>query len=154
MKLAEALVRRSDAQKRVEQLRARIKENATYQEGETLNEDPNALIKEAVAVIAGLEDLITKINQTNARATLDSGDTVTAAIARRDMLKLKHSLLTHASDAASKDRPCWGRSTRTELVTVTAVDVPDLRRRADQVAEELRRLDLEVQAANWRVELV
>jgi hypothetical protein len=154
MKLAEALVHRSDAARRIEQLRARIQENATYQEGETLNEDPNGLIEEAVAVIAGLEDLIRRINQTNAQATLDSGQTITAAIAHRDMLKLKHSLLTHAAEAATKQRGLWGRATRTELVTVAAVDVPELRSRADKVAEELRRLDLEIQATNWRVELI
>ena len=153
MKLAEALVRRSDAVKRVEQLKARIKENATYQDGETPNEDPNPLIDEAVTTISDLEYLIRLINQTNAVATLDSGQTITAAIAQRDMLRLRHSLFTHAADSASKNS-LWGRSTRTELVTVVAVDVPGLRARADQTAQELRALDLEIQAANWKVELI
>jgi hypothetical protein len=154
MKLAEALVRRSDAAKRIEQLKARIKENATYQEGEALNEDPNALIAEAVQTVEVFADLVRRINQTNAAATLESGETITAAIARRDMLKLKHSLYVDAARAPAKDRFSWGRATRTELVTVTAVDVARLRSLADQTAEELRKLDLEIQAVNWMVELV
>ena len=40
MKLAEALIVRSDYQKRIEQLRNRLLQNAKIQEGETPNEDP------------------------------------------------------------------------------------------------------------------
>ena len=34
------------------------------------------------------------------------------------------------------------------------VDVPDLRRRTDAAARELRELDMKIQALNWSVDLI
>jgi hypothetical protein len=66
VKLAEALSLRADATRRVEQLRARIVANARFQEGEEPTEDAAALLGEAGAVLDELEDLIRRINRTNA----------------------------------------------------------------------------------------
>jgi hypothetical protein len=154
MKLAEALAQRSDAVRRIEQLRSRIADNATFQEGETPAEDPAALLREADATVAALEELTRRINQTNATAALDDGVTVTAALARRDALRMRHSTLAKAAEAASKTGSLgWGRQLRSELATVSALDVPALRRQADAVAQELRALDLKIQEADWKVEL-
>src|ERR1051326_8393767 len=46
MKLAEALVLRADIQKRVEELRKRLKESALVQEGEKPPENPEELLAE------------------------------------------------------------------------------------------------------------
>ena len=46
MKLAEALIRRSDIQKRIEQLRARLVMNALVQEGDQPAENPQELLAE------------------------------------------------------------------------------------------------------------
>lgn len=53
MKLAEALILRADYQKRLAQLRERIKANARVQEGESPAEEPQALIAETVRVGRG-----------------------------------------------------------------------------------------------------
>jgi hypothetical protein len=153
MKLAEALARRSDALKRVEQLRARIKQNATYQEGTEAAEDANALIVEAGLALTELEGLIKRINLTNAQARLADGRTITDALASRDVLKMRHSLLVHAADAGLTEQRGWGRTTHSELATLSAVDVKALRSRADEVAAELRKLDLAIQETNWLVDL-
>ena len=42
---------------------------------------------------------------------------------------------------------------RSELRYLSAVDVPALRRMADEVAKEHRELDTRVQQANWEVDL-
>lgn len=76
MKLAEALALRADAVKRMEQMRLRVQANARFQEGEELTEDANALLTEADRVLSVLEDLIRRINQTNAVATLNDEDHV------------------------------------------------------------------------------
>lgn len=104
MKLAEALVLRADAARRVEQLRARVVGSARYQEGEEPAEDAGALLAEAGEVLGELEDLIRRINRTNAHAVVEGGGTLTDALARRDVLRLRHSVVTSAADAAEIGR--------------------------------------------------
>ena len=48
MKLAEALLIRSDMQKKLAQIKGRIRSNVKVQEGDTPNEDPNALMIEVI----------------------------------------------------------------------------------------------------------
>ncbi|MDR1851365.1 MAG: DIP1984 family protein [Propionibacteriaceae bacterium] len=153
MKLAEALAKRSDAITRVEQLRARIQQNATYQEGQAAAEDANALIAEAESTLAQLEVLIRDINEANTRARLADGRTLTEALAARDVLRMRYTLLTGAAQAGSGDQRTFARTTKSELATLSAVDVKDLRKRADAVAVDLRNLDLAIQQANWAVDL-
>ena len=155
MKLAEALAGRADAVRKLNELRTRIEANATYQEGEAPTEDATVLLHEAEATTVVLEALMRRINQTNTIATLADGRTITEALARRDALRLRHSLLVGAADAASGSRMRgYARQLRSELATVAALDVPRLRAQADEVSKELRALDLMVQEANWKVDLV
>jgi hypothetical protein len=58
-------------------------------------------VAEADRVLAELEDLIRRINRTNAAAMLDEQMTITDAIARRDALRWRHALYTSVADAAS-----------------------------------------------------
>src|SRR5689334_9558102 len=102
MKLAEALALRADAARRVEQLRARIAAGARYQEGEAPAEDAAALLAEAGEVLSELETLIRRINRTNSATPVGRG-TLTDAIARRDVLRMRHGLVTAAANAAAGD---------------------------------------------------
>ena len=155
MKLAEALAMRSDARKRFEQLRTRAQANARYQEGEPPAEDAPALLAEADRVLAELEDLIRRINRTNAATVLDGQMTVTDAIARRDVLRWRHALYTSVADAGSGGSgPGMIRQMRSELRYVSAVTVSELRTAADEVAREHRELDVRIQQANWETDLM
>lgn len=156
MKLAEALVLRSDAQKRLEQLSARASAVARYQEGEPPAEDPAVLVEQARATVDEIEGLVRRINRTNAATELQAGQTITDAIARRDALKARRKLEADIADAATgRDRGLgFMRSTRSELRYVTDLSVTDLRGQADRVARELRELDTLIQQANWNTELV
>lgn len=151
MKLAEALALRSDMQRSVASLRGRIESNARHQEGEPPAEDATALITEASATLDRLEDLIVAINLTNAATRLADGTTMTAALARRDVLRLRHGLLIAAADAGAGSGGY--RQMRSELREVSTVNVPSLRRDADDVAHELRELDGRIQEANWTNDL-
>jgi hypothetical protein len=155
MKLAEALARRADSRKRVEQLRSRITGNATYQEGTEPAEDAAALLVEADELIDELESLIRRINRTNSSTQLGADGTMTDALARRDALRLRHSVLIAAADAAAGHGGGHGvfRQLRSELRQFSALPVGELRGRADQVARELRELDTRIQQANWMVDL-
>ncbi len=73
MKLAEALLLRSDLQTKLASLQQRINNNVLIQEGDAPSEEPNALIQEAFAVNTELYGLIEKIHATNAQAKTSSG---------------------------------------------------------------------------------
>jgi hypothetical protein len=152
MKLAEALLQRSDAQRRVDQLRDRVTANARYQEGEEPIEDAAELLRQAVDTLTALESLVVRINLTNARTTLADGSTMTAALARRETLRATHALLANASDAARGASGGY-RQLRSELRMFSALPVAELRDRADAVAQDLRELDVEIQKTNWEAEL-
>lgn len=153
MKLAEALALRADAARRTEQLRARIAASARYQEGETPAEDAVALLADAAEALTELEALIRRINRTNA-ATQVGGGTLTDALARRDVLRLRHSLITSAADAAAgKDHRAF-RQLRSELKMIPALPVAELRGQADDLARELREVDTLIQQTNWEAELL
>ncbi|MDA8300904.1 MAG: DIP1984 family protein [Actinomycetota bacterium] len=156
MKLAEALLLRADRNRTFEQLRARIAASARYQEGEQPPENANDLIAACSAVLDELERLVRQINQTNAGTLMPDGRTVTDALAERDVLRLRYSLLTSAADAASGSgqRGIMMRATRSELKVVTDLDISDLRQRAAEAARRTRELDAQIQQVNWTTELV
>ena len=153
MKLAEALALRAEAVRRIEQLRGRIVDNARYQEGEDPAEDAAALLTQTTHVCAELESLIGRINRTNAAARMGA-ETITDAIARRDVLKLRHGVITAAADAAAGRERGWNRQLRSELTFISALPVADLRAETDDVARRIRELDTDIQRINWEVELL
>jgi hypothetical protein len=153
MKLAEALALRADAARRAEELRARITASARYQEGEAPAEDPTALLIEAGEVLGELEALIRLINRTNA-ATQVEGGTLTDALARRDVLRLRHRLVTSAADAAAGEGQRGFRQLRSELKMIPALPVAELRGQADGLAQQLREVDTLIQRTNWEVDLL
>ncbi|MEU7646505.1 DIP1984 family protein [Streptomyces huasconensis] len=155
MKLAEALAERADATRRVEQLRARIVSSARHQEGETPAEDAAQLLAEASEVLGSLEDLIRRINRTNAATDLGEHGTLTDALARRDVLRLRHSVVTSAADAAAgAGERGYGRQLRSELMMLAALPVAELRGQADALARDIREIDVRIQRANWEVDLL
>ncbi|WP_203704803.1 DIP1984 family protein [Asanoa iriomotensis] len=153
MKLAEALALRADASRRAEQLRSRVISSARFQEGETPAEDAAALLAEAGAVLDELESLIRQINRTNA-ATVIEGGTLTDALARRDVLRLRHGMVTSAADAAAGEGQRGFRQLRSELKMIPALPVADLRRQADELARQLREIDTLIQRTNWEADLL
>jgi len=159
MKLAEALLLRADRKRAHDQLRARAQSAARFQEGEPPAEAAADLLARADRALGQLETLIRQINLTNAITKLPSERTMTAALAERDVLTLRHALYTAVADAASGSRAPglhgpMERQMRSELRYVTDLPVAQLRQTADQIAERRRLLDAEIQEANWATELV
>ena len=145
MKLAEALQERADLNAKIDELRRRLGNNATVQEGEAPAEDPAELVAQLDGCIARLEELIAKINATNCATVTDMG-TLTELIARRDCLNIRISayrdLITDASCLSQ-------RASRTEIKIISAVDVKALQKQADEMAKELRLVDNKIQETNW-----
>ncbi|MGW0217335.1 DIP1984 family protein [Micromonospora chokoriensis] len=155
MKLGEALTERAEATRRVEQLRTRINGSARYQEGELPPEDAAVLLTELDQVLDNLESLIRRINRTNAAVPVDDLGTLTDALARRDVLRLRHAAVTAAADAAAgSGRGHAARQLRSELKMLTALPVAELRGRADGLARDLRELEVRIQRTNWEADLL
>lgn len=149
MKLAEALQERADLNSKINELRSRLSNNATVQEGETPAENPAELLSQLDECAARLEELIARINATNC-ATVTERGTLTELIAKRDCLTLRLSAYRNLVDEASCLAP---RATRTEIKIVSTVDVKKVQKQADELAKELRLTDNLIQQSNWLTEL-
>ncbi|NUM56899.1 MAG: DIP1984 family protein [Candidatus Hydrogenedentes bacterium] len=150
MKLAEALLLRGDMQKKIESLRERITRNGMVQQGEKPSEDPNALIKEAFAVTDELESLVVAINRANLKHKLSDGRTITEAIARRDTLTKRHSLLLSAIKSSQEEPE---RYSMREIKWKATLPVAKLQKQADDVAVRIREINALIQESNWKVDL-
>lgn len=151
MKLGEALARRAELQNRLGQVRDRLRVSALVQEGDAPPEDPASLLAEVDEIAVELERLISLINRTNAVTTLPSGLLLTEALARRDVLGLRHSALKAVADATAQQQARYSRS---EIRLVRTFDVAAVRKQVDDLARDQRNLDVEIQSANWTVDLI
>lgn len=151
MKLAEALILRADYHKRIEQLRQRMLQNTTVQEGDSPAENPTELLQEFEDVSQALTLLIQRINRSNVSTYLDDGQSLSDALALRDTLKLKHTLYRDIASAAAKSQV---RYTPSEIKFISTVNIAALQQEADQLAKAYRELDTQIQALNWLSELL
>lgn len=150
MKLAEALVLRADLQKRAEQLRERLKLSCLIQEGDQPPEDPQVLLAELNRVLNELTSLIARINRTNTETRLQDGQSLTDALAQRDGLRLRYNILKPVADTASRRVDQYSRS---EIRSLSTVNVAQLRQQTDRLAQQHRELDTAIQLANWTIDL-
>lgn len=149
MKLAEALSIRADLQRKVSQLKNRLKDSTKVQEGDEPAESVEDLFAELGDCLSQLEELVFRINCTNMQ-TMHEGETLTHMIARKDALSLRISVMREVlGHVTETDR--YGRN---EIRYVRTVDVAALRKETDAYARQLRELDLQLQSLNWSVDLV
>ena len=150
MKLAEALILRSDLQKRIEQLRVRLNNNAKVQENDKPSENPEELLNELDNNINQLKILIKQINRTNC-VTVSNGQTLADLIAERDTLTLKSNVLRGFLNIAGQKVNLYST---TEIKIMSTVDVPALQKELDLLSKKIRETDTELQQANWLTELI
>ena len=151
MKLAEALLIRSDMQKKLAQLKGRIRNNAKVQEGDVPSEDPNELIIDASQIISELATLIERIHRTNAIANTDKGQSMLTLLVERDTLEMRHKLLIEAIEAANSESD---RYSHREIKWHVMVSVASLQKQADDIAMKLRQINIVIQSNNWQIDLV
>ncbi len=150
MKLAEALMERADLNRKIEQLRERLRENALVQEGEQVNEDPQKLLEELESSTGRLEYLMSRINITNCRTMID-GKSVTELIAEKDALLLKQSVYRDLLYEAGQN---VHRARNTEIKIMPAINVAEVRKTTDDIAKQIRILDNKLQMTNWNIDLI
>jgi hypothetical protein len=150
MKLAEALLLRADLQKKLASLRDRISRNTIVQEGEKPAEDPNELLKQMVMVCERFKKLVFAINVANLNAQTGKGRSLTEALAERDSVVIEHSIRSAAAASATKPPERYGVK---EIRWIKTVSVETLQKSVDDIAMRLRELNVEIQAANWQIEV-
>ena len=150
IKLAQALILRADTQKRLEQLKGRLLDNAKMQENERPSEDPKLLLKELDRLSDELFRLVLAINLTNSSAKFE-GASLTEMIAKKDTLSQKASVLRDFAKSASQKVDLYSNS---EIKILSSVDVAMLQKQIDELSKEIRELDMKLQEANWHVDLV
>ena len=151
MKLAEALLIRSDMQKKLAQLKGRIRSNVKVQDGDTPSEDPNALMIDASQIITELSILIERIHRTNAIAKTDKGQSILTLLVERDTLEMRHKLLIEAIEAADTEAD---RYSHREIKWNIIVSVAGLQKQADDIAMKLRKINIVIQSNNWQIDLL
>lgn len=123
------------------------------QEGEQPPEDPQQLIDELERTAIELEDLIQRINRTNAVTEFEAGETLCDALARRDILMLKRNTYDSLVSAAAIF-PGQYRYSRSEVRFISTVEVASIQQRIDNLARDYRELDARIQALNWQTDVL
>lgn len=150
MKLAEALLLRTEYQQKVESLQRRILSNIKIQEGENPTENPDELLKEILLVNEQLADIIVRINKTNNNACISNGKTIAEALVERDMIMKKRSILSDIVDEANqKDY----RLSHSEVKMHVSIDIAEIQKMIDKLSKQYRQLDTEIQGVNWTTDI-
>lgn len=150
MKLAEALLLRADQVKKLASLTSRISKNVMLQEGETPQEEVSDLISQAFFVLTAYEENVANINRVNQIAKLPDGRMLGAALLERDTLKARHALLIGAIAGTHKE---VDRYSSREIKWVPQIKVVTIQKQADDISQNLRHLNVAIQAANWQIEI-
>ena len=151
MKLAEALILRADAQKRIEQLKQRLANSAKVQQGDESPENPQELLVELERAFSTLADLIKRINKTNSATGFDADKTLSDVLAERDVLMAKRNAYSQLVGAASIVQNVYSRS---EVKFVRTIDVSEVQKQADELSKNYRELDSRIQQLNWQTDLI
>lgn len=151
MKLAEALLLRSDQHKKLASLKQRINANVVVQEGDEPSEDPNELLKQVFALTQESQQLVLAIHQTNALAKLADGRSLLAVLTQRDELVERHKIITSAISHAQREPD---RYSSREIKWHKVIPISSLQKQADDISAKLRELNVLIQASNWRIDLL
>lgn len=151
MKLAEALILRADYQRKVEQIKNRLINNAKVQEGEEPSEDPEVLLKELNEVMENLTELIKSINKTNSQTKFGDEMTLADALTEREKLWKKRLILNDLAEVAIVKHDRFSRS---EVKYFSTIDIKETQKEIERLSKEFRKIDTKIQGLNWTVDLM
>lgn len=151
MKLAEALLLRADIQKKLASLQSRAQKYAFVQEGEKPAEDPNDILQQIDALTGEFQQLVLGINRTNLHHQIKTGESITEALAKRDPLALRHSILESIIEVCRARPERYGMK---EIRWVTTINVATIQKQVDELAKHIRELNAAIQEAGWQIELI
>ncbi|MEK5396460.1 DIP1984 family protein [Paenibacillus sp. FSL K6-2859] len=150
MKLAEALVNRSDLTRKIAQLKQRLERVVKVQEGEEPAEQPEVLLQEIERAVNEQTILIRAINRTNSSVAFNEIWSIADALAERDKMLQLRKLFSDLLEQASITQD---RYSRTEVRFQRTVDVAQIQKQMDELSKAYRELDFKIQEKNWTVSL-
>jgi len=153
MKLAEALLKRAELKKTVEELKSRAEENASVQEGEEPFEDPEEMLNKAIEVNDALTALVKRINITNQETITECEKSLSDLLAERDAILRKRSIVKSVIEGARIEGRTF-RFTRAEIKKVVVIDIKKMQALFDEISHDYRRLDTLIQGINWQTDLI
>ena len=151
MKLAEALIKRGNLQKRIDALKEKLIKYAKVQEGEKPPEQPDEIYKELKGCLDELTVFVQRINKTNSEVMFDEKRSIADVLAYRDVLLQKYKILNKVIESATS---LIDRYSKKEIKVLSTIDVKAYQKDTDNVAKEYRELDLKIQEKNWYIELI
>jgi len=146
MKLAEALLLRSDLIKKIEHIQNRIRPVLIVSDDKKPQEDPTKLIAQLRTAIQELETLVIRINKTNNEINFNGEGSLMEALAKRDSLKMLSEKLRNIRYAAQIDNSG-------DANLKTTIDIKKLQTEMDQTGRAFREIDSKIQELNWLTEL-
>ena len=146
MKLAEALLLRSDLMKKIEHIQNRIRPVLIVKKKKKPQEDPTKLIAELRTAIQDLEILVIRINKTNNEININGEGSLMEALVKRDSLKMLSEKLRNIRYAAQIDNSG-------DANLKTTIDIKKLQTEMDQTGRAFREIDSKIQELNWLTEL-
>ena len=152
--LAEALNVRASLNIKLGDLRNRIDNNIYISNGNDPYEDAQELLNKAIEVSKELENLVNIINQTNNNTKFESeiySGTLSEALTHRDTLTQQIKTISQALDSIPSNKRSFFEDRTNGRVLLS---VSGLRERKDEFATKLRKLDTDIQKANWSTDLL
>lgn len=155
----------------------------TRQPNEAPAIEPSDLLTDLVSKQTALGELIAKINRTNSQIVPGSVTSISDLIAQRDCTRALHQLYKGLYDNAQAQTAqqasytasySWGARgadaepeaiararakqeglevDEFETITVSAIDIAELRKQADAYAQQYRGIDTQLQQLNWTTDL-
>lgn len=150
MRLAELLYDRKIMKEEIKRIKERLNLSAKVQEGDTVPvESPEELKATLINLFGRLEELITKINNSNVKCRIE-GKNLMELIAERDRYSAIAKALHELAEGAT---PKSERFSRKEIRYVPVVNIKEIRREADDYAGKARAIDAIIQVTNWDTEV-
>lgn len=150
MRLAELLYDRKIIKEEIKRIKERLNLSAKVQEGDTVPvESPEELKATLINLFGRLEELITKINNSNIKCRIE-GKNLMELIAERDRYSAIARALHELAECAT---PKSERFSRKEIRYVPVVNIKETRREADDYAGKARAIDAIIQVTNWDTEV-
>ncbi|WP_300712071.1 DIP1984 family protein [uncultured Brachyspira sp.] len=150
MKLGEALLKKDEYIKKIDNLKKRVKNNILINEDNENNEEPNDLIKEYIKVNNELSDLIMKINNKEHSAKLEIGVSISEAINIRDKLSREMDIYkTILKEVNSKSY----REAKNENKMTVLINVKEIQNEFDKLSKAYNDIDIMIQSSNWNTDL-
>ncbi|TYB75886.1 DIP1984 family protein [Bizionia myxarmorum] len=146
MKLAEALLLRSDLMKKIEHIQNRIRPVLIVSDDKKPQEDPAKLLAQLRTAIQDLETLVIRINKTNNETQIKGEGSLMEALAKRDSLKMLSEKLRNIRYAAQVNNSG-------DANLKTTIDIKKLQSEMDQIGRAFREIDSKIQELNWLTEL-